>query len=263
MSETQVSAAQQHDRSKQNGATSDPEVYRISLSRQIIFWIMFVMFLPFFISMPVMIMMRATHGQTTDAIALAAIFVFAMLAMGFIILQISMMGRLRFELDNESLKFCIPSWRGPTPSGPVIEKHIPYDDISSIEQRAELYRLGGLLGPSQVSSITTRQGERYVLGYMTENDTDAPIPIQKISSSLSQKSGKPIEHKGCVDAGTQLGAFFRGAPSWEAVPLSKQDVAKIRDRSALFGKAFIFGFFILLISVIILSLFPKILTLLS
>lgn len=239
------------------------EIYKISIFRQIVFWIMFLMFLPFFVSMPVMIMMRTTHGQTTDALALAGIFVLAILAMGFIILQISAMGRMRVELHEDQMNFVIPTWRGPTPFGPVMEKQIPYNEIADIEQRGELYKFWGALGLRQASSITTHKGDRYVLGYVTENDADEAIPFEKISKSLSQRLDKPIAHKGCVDAGTQLGAMFRGTPEWDVEPLVQQDVETIRKRSQRAAKLMIAGFFALLIGVIGYSSYPAVLKLIT
>ncbi len=236
----------------------ETEIYKVGLARQIVLWLMFIMFLPFFMSMPAMIFMRATHGNVVDASALGAVFFLSILGMGFIVLQILTMGRMRVELYDDRMDLTVPTWRGPTPFGPIVEQQIPYASISKIEQRGGLYAFWGILGLHKASSVITADGQRYVLGYVAENDSDAPIPLQQVVTSLADRSQKPLEDKGSVNAGTQVGAILLGAPSWDKEPLEVKDVDKVRKRAHRLALLSLVGFFVLLFSVISLTFYPEI-----
>ncbi len=240
-----------------------PETYKVSIGRQIVLWFTFLLFLPFFISMPIMIFMRIAHGQIMDTLSLGLIFVFSFIGILFIILQILAAGRQRVDMHQDKVTLKLPTWRGPTPTGPVIKTELTYADITAIEKRGEIYALMGILGLREVSSIIASDGKRYVLGYVTENEADAPVPYNKITQLLSEKTGKPVLHKGAVNGGTQIGAMFRGAPSWDAQPLNAQDVNAIRKRASRLTLAVLILFFIAAAGGLGLALYPEIIELFS
>ncbi|MGH1351779.1 MAG: hypothetical protein ACRBBN_13385 [Methyloligellaceae bacterium] len=244
-------------------AQQKPDTYKVSIGRQIVLWFTFLLFLPFFISMPIMIFMRIAHGQYTDTISLGLIFILSFIGIMFIILQILAAGRQRIEIHNDKVKLKLPTWRGPTPTGPVIKTELTYADITAIEKRGEIYALMGVLGLREVSSIITADGKRYVLGYVTENEADAPVPYNKVTQHLSEKTGKPILHKGAVDGGTQIAAMFKGSPSWDTEPLQAQDVNTIRKRARRITLALIILFLAGALAALGLALYPEIADLLA
>ncbi len=240
-----------------------PDTYKVSIGRQIVLWITFLMFLPFFISMPIMIFMRIAHGKFMDTISLGLIFAFSFIGILFIILQILAAGRQRIDVHRDKVTLKLPTWRGPTPTGPVIKTELSFSDIQAIEKRGEIYALMGLLGLREVSSIITSDGKRYVLGYVTENEADAPVPYNKVTQVLSEKTGKPVLHKGAVNGGTQIGAMFKGAPSWDTAPLNASDVNAIRRRARRITLALIILFLAGATTGLGLALYPEIVELFS
>ncbi len=245
----------------QNNTT--PEIYKVSIGRQIVLWITFIIFLPFFISMPVMMFMRVVNGKVMDTISLGAIFLVALVGVMFIVLQILAAGRQRIELSEEKISLKLPTWKGPTPLGPVVKADLNYSDISAIEKRGELYALLGILGLREVSSIITTDGRRFVLGYISENEADAPIPYDKVTASLAKRTGKTVLHRGAVNGGTQFSAMFKGAPSWDTPPLNAEDVTKIRKRAQNFTLALLILFILLVVGGLGLALYPEIMELIS
>lgn len=245
----------------QSNAT--PEIYKVSIGRQVVLWITFLIFLPFFISMPIMMFMRIANGRITDTISLGAIFLVALVGVIFIVLQILAAGRQRIELNEDKITLKLPTWKGPTPLGPVVKADLNYSDVSAIEKRGELYALLGVLGLREVSSIITHDGKRYVLGYISENEADAPIPYDKITESLAQRTGKEVLHKGAVNGGTQVAAMFKGSPSWETTPLNAEDVIKIRKRAQNFTLALLVLFILLFAGSLGFALYPEIIELVS
>ncbi len=238
-------------------------IYKIGIGRQIVLWFILLLFLPFFISMPVMMFMRITHGQTSDAISLGIIFLLAFIAISFIILQILAAGRQKIAFHEDKVSLKLPTWRGPTPFGPTIEKDIAYSDIKAIEKRGEIYAFLGALGLREVSSLLTNDGSRHVLGYSTENEADAAIPYDDITNLIAERSGIEVTDIGTINAGTQMQAIFSNTPSWEEKSINAQDLNKIRARAKFLALLSI-GVFIALVCIGIgIAIYPEIMKAIS
>ncbi len=241
-----------------NEVTPPPKVYKAGIGRQIFLWLVFGLILPFFVSMPIMVGMRATYGLISDAASLGAMAILFAIFLIFLGLQIQASWRTRIEVDDQGVNLVVPSWRGPTPFGPFKEAKLAYDDIEAVEQRGELYRALGVLGLRRVSSLRTKDGKRIVLGYVTEDEADAPIPVGVIAKTIAEKGGLQIIDKGTINAGTQSGAAITGAPSWDLEPLSNEQVETARSRAKYIAIGLIAGFLVLVAIGILITFFPDI-----
>ena len=210
-----------------------------------------------------MTFMRIAHGKVNDAISLGVVFILSFIAVSFIILQILGAGRQRVEVTEDKVKLKLPTWRGPNPFGPVVRAEVPYSEISSVQKRGEIYAFLGVLGLRESSSLVTKDGTRHVLGYITENEADSPMPYDNITNLIANRAGLEVNHIGTVNGGSQLGAAFSKTPSWDTEPIKAEDVSKIRKRAQFVA----LGLVILLIGLVIggigIALYPEISTLLN
>ena len=240
------------------GQSKIQNVYKVGFGRWLILWIVFLLLLPFFISMPVMFGMRILHGKFVDAASLGLMAVLLGVALAFLYLQIKAARRTRIELDENEVKLTVPTWRGPTPFGPFIEEKISYSDIDCVEQRGELYRMMGVVGLRKASCVVTKDGKRIVLGYETEQEDDEPIPFSRIASEVASNAAVSLVNKGAVNVGTQFGAAFGGTPSWDTPPITAKEAGEAQKRARQIFVGMIGGFIILVIIAIVLSFLPQI-----
>ncbi len=120
-------------------------VYESGAGRKVAFSFIFLLLLPFFISLPPMLFWRLSQGQWLDTIGLmilAAGFTFVMV---LVIIELMHSLRARVELGEKSVKMTLPSGRGPTPVVRYATHDIPYDQIQAVETRREIY--GGSVAP--------------------------------------------------------------------------------------------------------------------
>lgn len=224
---------------------AEPEVYKIGWGRRVALIFVFTLMLPFFFSMPVMTVMRAAHGNFADAAVIAIAAVIFAICLYYLALQIRAAQRTRIEIADNATRVVAPHWRGMFPTGPYIEKEIPYTDVQSVEERGELFRLMGVVGIPKVSSIVTNDGQRIVLGASNEGEADPAIDYSAVAAKIAQKANQTIQDKGVIDAGTQIGVLFTGSPSWEKDPISEGRIAVIRRRGQTARKGLIAACFAL------------------
>ena len=94
-------------------------VYAAGGGRKFAFSFVFLLLLPFFISLPPMLFWRISQGHwqgTVGLVVLALGFTFIMFLL-FIEVMHSLMTRI--ELGDTSVKMTLPSGRGPTPSSAI------------------------------------------------------------------------------------------------------------------------------------------------
>lgn len=210
--------------------TEQTEVYRVGLGRRIALMFVFTAMLPFFISMPVMTVMRAMHGNIVDASTIGIAGLLFAICLYYLAIQIQAAQRTRIELGEQSAHIVTPDWRGMFPTGPYADKTIAYSDIKAVEARGELFRVMGVVGIPNQTSLLTNDGDRILLGPVNENEADPAIDYNKVATKIAEKANVPISNKGVIDAGTQLGVLFKGSPNWDKDPISEGRIETIRRR---------------------------------
>lgn len=214
------------------GQSSGTQVYQAGAGRKAILTLMFIMLLPFFISMPVMVFMRARAGLYTDAISLAIVAVIYGACLAFLLAHLIYSHRTKLSLGEKSVKVSVPHWRGPTPSLiKYVDKDVPYADIQSVESRGEIYKEIAVPMLMRSSSLVTKDGERLMLGYVIEDSVDAAFPFHKIAEDIAGRAGVKVTDLGAVKAGGQYRALFKGAPPWEAEAVSDDTFLELKMRN--------------------------------
>jgi hypothetical protein len=181
-------------------AASQPErtVYAAGGGRKFAFSFVFLLLLPFFISLPPMLFWRISQGHwhgTFGLVVLAIAFTFIMFLV-VVELMHSLMARI--EVGDKSVKLTLPSGRGPTPIVRYRSHDIPYDQIKAVETRREIY--GGSVAPVllQGARLVLKDDSTVKLGYVSEANSDPCFPYPEIAQQIAQRAGLKIEHKGNV-----------------------------------------------------------------
>src|SRR5262245_33017834 len=128
----------------QAARTKERVVYHAGGGRKLFFSIAFLLLLPFFASLPVMLFQRIKHGLWFDTIGLAVIAVIFTALMLLVVFELIHALRARVELGEKAVRFTLPK-RGGAPMFSYATQEIPYDQIQTVEARRELY--GGSIAP--------------------------------------------------------------------------------------------------------------------
>jgi hypothetical protein len=179
-------------------ADSDRTVYAAGGGRKVAFSFVFLILLPFFISLPPMLFWRLSQGHwqgTPGLIVLAIGFTFIMFLL-LIELMHSLMARI--ELGQTSVKMTLPSGRGPTPIVRYRSHDIPYDQIKAVETRREIY--GGSVAPVllQGARLILKDDSAVKLGYVSEANSDPCFPYPEIAQKIAERAGLTVQHRGNV-----------------------------------------------------------------
>lgn len=182
-------------------------VYEAGPGRKLAFSFVFLLLLPFFISLPPMLFWRLSQGHwlgTIGLMILAAGLAFIML---LVIVELIHSLRARVELGDKSVKMALPSGRGPTPVLRYATHDIPYDQIKAVETRREIY--GGSIAPVLLKGarLLLKDGSTVKLGYVSEANTDPCFPFPEIARQIAERAGLSINDRGNVRRSMQKKFF--------------------------------------------------------
>lgn len=173
-------------------------VYRAGGGRRLTFSFIFLLLLPFFISLGPMLWARITHGYWTGTPGLILIAIGFTVVMFLIVVELLRSIRSRVELGEKAVRLTLPTGRGPTPMIRYKSQEIPYADIAAIETRRECY--GGSMAPVLLKGarIIKKDGTPVRLGYVSEANVDPAFPFNEIAERIAARAGVPITDRGTV-----------------------------------------------------------------
>ena len=173
-------------------------VYRASGGRRVAFSLIFLILLPFFISLGPMLWSRLSHGLWEGTVGLMVIAVGFAIVMFLVFVELLHSVRSRVELGNVAVRLTLPSGRGPQPMLRYQTHEIRYDDIAAVEMRREIY--GGVWAPMMLKGarIITKGGEKIRLGYVNEANVDPAFPYIEIAERIAHRAGVEIADAGNV-----------------------------------------------------------------
>lgn len=175
---------------------SERIVYRASGGRRFAFSFIFLVLLPFFVSLGPMLWSRISHGLWEGTIGLMVIAIGFAIVMFLVVVELLHSIRSRVELGNVAVRLTLPSGRGPQPMVRYQTHEIPYKDIEAVEMRREIY--GGVWAPMMLKGarIITKSGDKVRLGYVNEANVDPAFPYIEIAERIANRAGVKI-----IDAG--------------------------------------------------------------
>jgi hypothetical protein len=184
---------------------AEPErtVYAASGGRKFAFCFVFLLLLPFFVSLAPMLFWRVSQGHWTGTfglVVLGAAFAFIML---LLLVELVRSLRSRVEIGATSVKLTLPSGLGPTPIMRYRSLEIPYDQIQAVETRREVY--GGSVAPVLLrgARLILKDQSAVKLGYVSEANSDPCFPFIDIARQIAARAGVPVEDRGSVRRSAQ------------------------------------------------------------
>lgn len=176
----------------------EPEDYGASVLRTTIFCVIFLLLLPFFASLPMMIGMRASAGLLADNWGLVVLAVIFSALMFLVFVEMMFSIRTRVHLGREKVKMTLPAGRGPTPMLRYRSYEFPYDEVHTVETRREIY--GGSIVPVLLKGarVHLKDGSIVPLGYVSEANDDPVFPYAEIARKIAERSRLPLIDRGAV-----------------------------------------------------------------
>lgn len=235
-----ASVSAEPEKSAQPGKTEAPpaatprsgrRVYQASTVRKTLLSFVFLILLPFFVSLPAMMTQRVLHQLWPDMLGFsifAAAFAFIMLLVLFELIR-SVRGRV--AIGESAVRLTLPSSRGiAMPKFFYRTREIPYSEIQAVETRREVY--GGIIAPVMLrgARIVTKAGDKIPLGYVSEANVDPVFPVPEIASEIARRAGLEVIDQGTVRR--QVHKKLRGirAADDAASPITDADIAVLNRR---------------------------------
>ena len=172
--------------------------YGASGVRKTFYALVFLVLLPFFISLPVMLYQRFAQGVWLETWGLIVIAVAFAIIMALILFELLNSILARIEIGQTGVRLVLPYRRALLPTVFYRKREIPYSQMHVIETRREVY--GGLWAPVMMygGRIIDKDGVAYSLGYVSEADVDPLFPIKDIVEDIARRAGIEVVDKGCV-----------------------------------------------------------------
>jgi hypothetical protein len=182
-------------------------VYAAGGGRKFAFAFVFLILLPFFISLPPMLFWRLSQGVWTGTFGLLVLAAGFTVIMFLLFIEVMHSLMTRIELGDNSVKMTLPAGRGPTPVVRYRSHDIPYDQVKAIETRREIY--GGSMAPVllQGARLVLKDDSAVKLGYVSEANSDPCFPYPEIAQKIAERAGLQVEHKGNVRRSLQKKYF--------------------------------------------------------
>ena len=182
-------------------------VYAAGGGRKFAFAFVFLILLPFFISLPPMLFWRLSQGVWTGTFGLLVLAAGFTVIMFLLFIEVMHSLMTRIELGENSVKMTLPAGRGPTPVVRYRSHDIPYDQIKAVETRREIY--GGSMAPVllQGARLVVKDDSAVKLGYVSEANSDPCFPYPEIAQKIAERAGLQVEHKGNVRRSLQKKYF--------------------------------------------------------
>jgi hypothetical protein len=210
-------------------------VYEASGGRKLALSLAFLILLPFYASLPAMLIQRLLHGLWLDTIGLivfGGIFTALMALLG---VQLYHSLRSRVEFGDTAVRIALPQGRGATPMLRFASRDIPYGEIDAVETRRVLF--GNAMAPVllRATRLKTKDGGHVRLGNVSEDNVDAALPFPEIGAKIAARAGCQVIDGGTVRRSIErrvLGLIRRKTAIEASPPLTEIEVAEINGRHA-------------------------------
>lgn len=175
-----------------------PRKFRAGAGRTICFSLIFLLLLPFFVSLGPMLYWRISQNQWTGTVGLIMLAIAFTAVMYLIFVELIFSIRSRVIFGETTVRLSLPQGRGLSTPFSYQVRDIPYEDIAAVEVRREVY--GGSFAPVMMKGtrIRLKDGSTYKLGYVNEANVDPCLPYGEIGEKIAARAGAQILDNGDV-----------------------------------------------------------------
>jgi hypothetical protein len=233
-------------------------VYEAGPGRKVFLSLAFLILLPFFASLPAMLISRLVNGLWFDTVGLmifSAIFAVLMILLGIALYHAL---RSRVELGPTSVKLTLPRGSGATPMLRFVDTELPYDQIDRVETRCVLF--GRTFAPVllRATRIVTKDGHHVRLGNVNEDNVDEGMPFPEIGARIAERAGVGIVDGGMVRRSIErriLGLLGRKTAIENSPPITQAEMTEINDRHNRAMRYLMIGLAVLVVGGIAMDVF--------
>jgi hypothetical protein len=208
-------------------------VYEAGVGRKTFLSLGFLILLPFFASLPAMLISRLISGLWFDTVGLIIFSALFTALMALLAVQLYQSLRSRVELGETGVKLTLPQGSGATPMLRFVNTEIPYDQIDRVETRCVLF--GRTFAPVllRATRIVTKDGRHVRLGNVNEDNIDQALPFPEIGAKIAERAGAPIVDGGMVRRSIErrvMGFVGRKTALENSPPITEAEMAEIGGR---------------------------------
>ncbi|MBU2533388.1 MAG: hypothetical protein KKB37_11650 [Alphaproteobacteria bacterium] len=213
-------------RAAPRASDSERTYYESGGGRKTFFALVFIILLPFFVSLPVMLAQRMIKGVWLDTWGLLVIAAGFTLIMVLVLFELVFSLRAKVDIGSQAVALTLPSQGGGlTPTLFYQSRTIPYEDIAAVQSYCDCY--GGTMAPIVMrgARLVLKTGERIPLGFVNERDDDPRFPFRTIASQIADRAGLRVTDLGHVRYALHQRIF--GLKSTEPATMPLSDVTEI------------------------------------
>ena len=179
-------------------AKGERTVYEAGGGRKFFLALAFLILLPFYASLPAMLIQRLIHGLWFDTIGLMIFTLLFTALMALLGVQLYQAIRSRVEFGDTAVRITLPQGSGATPMLRFVNREIPYGQIGAVETRCVLF--GNAFAPVllRATRVLTKDGQHVRLGNVNEDNVDQALPFPEIGHKLAQRAGCEVADGGMV-----------------------------------------------------------------
>ena len=221
--------------------------YEASGARKTLLSIAFIVLLPFYVSLPAMLIQRMSAGLWKDTVGLGLLALGFTAIMVILFLQLMFALRARVDIGEKAVALNLPAGQGPTPKLRYKKSRIAFDDVLAVQARSEVY--GAPLAPVLLrgARIVTKDGDLISLGFVNEHDVDT-FPVLGIAHQIAERCGIAVDDQGAVRRSVHAKAMGLLHQPDQDTPLTQEekDAVNRQHRRVMIG---VIGFMALLIAI--------------
>lgn len=222
--------------------------YRASGGRRLAFSFIFLLLLPFYVSLAPMLLTRFANGLWIGTPGLMFLAVAFSIVMLLLLIEVLSSVRAEVELGNKAVRTTLPSGRGLMSMLRYETNEIAYADIEAVEMRREVY--GGALAPTMMKGARiVGKGDRIIrLGYVNEANEDPAFPYVEIAERIANRAGVPLVDGGSVRRSARrkmMGLRSQGPPDQHEV--DDVELAELNRKHARLMAALVTGLVVLVV----------------
>ena len=209
--------------------------YECGGGRKTFYALTFIILLPFFISLPVMLTQRFVKGVWLDTWGLIVIAIAFAAVMLLVLFELVFSLRAKVDIGSKAVAFVLPrDGGGMTPMFLYRARTVPYDQLESVETYREIY--GGSVAPVMMKAVrlVLKSGERIPFGFSNERDEDPRFPFTRIAEQIAERAGVPLIDRGNIKQELHR-KMFGLAASGNEIPEAEIDNLNHRHNVFLIG----------------------------
>lgn len=220
--------------------------YHASGGRRLAFSFIFLLLLPFYVSLAPMLVTRIAHGLWIGTPGLAVLAIAFTIIMFLLLVEVLSSIRARVDLGHKAVRMTLSAGRGLTSALRYETNEVPYSEIEAVEMRREVY--GGSVAPMMLKGarVVTKDGRMIRLGYVNEANEDPAFPYVEIAQRIANRAGVALVDGGSVRRSARrkmLGLRSEGPPEVHSV--DEMEMRELNRRHARLMIALVTGLVLL------------------